>query len=51
MGVARRPDNSRRFSLSFYSNAVANDDPALDQWIKPDIYVADVLFGSAERRT
>ena len=30
----------------FYSNAVANEDPALDQWIKPDIYVADVLFGA-----
>ena len=47
MGVARWPHNSHRFSLSFYSNAVANEDPKLDQWIKPDIYVADVLFGAA----
>ena len=46
MGVARWPDNSHRFSLSFYSNAIANEDPRLDQWIKPDIYVADVLFGA-----
>ena len=46
MGVARRPDNNHRFSLSFYSNAIANEDPQLDQWIKPDIYVADVLFGA-----
>ncbi len=46
MGVARRPDNSHRFSLSFYSNAIANEDPKLDQWTKPDIYVADVLSGA-----
>ena len=46
MGVARRPDNRHRFSLSFYSNAIANEDPKLDQWIKPDIYVADVLYGA-----
>ena len=46
MGVARWPHNRHRFSLSFYSNAVASEDPALDQWIKPDIYVADVLFGA-----
>ena len=46
VGVARRPDNSHRFSLSFYSNAIANEDPTLDQWTKPDIYVADVLFGA-----
>ena len=46
MGVARRQDNSHRFSLSFYSNAVANEDPLIDQWTKPDIYVADVLFGA-----
>ena len=46
MGVARRQDNSHRFSLSFYSNAVANEDPLIDQWTKPDIYVADVLFSA-----
>ena len=45
MGVARRPDSPNRFSLSFYGNAVANDDPAIDQWVHPDIYVADVVFG------
>ena len=44
MGVARWPDNSHRFSLSFYSNAIANEDPTIDQWIHPDIYLADVLF-------
>ena len=46
MGVARWPDNRHRFSLSFYSNVIANDDPAIDQWTNPDIYVADVLFGA-----
>ena len=46
MGVARWPDNRHRFSLSFYSNAIANEDPKLSQWTKPDIYVADVLFGA-----
>ena len=45
MGVARRPDNASRFSLSFYGNAVANADPRIDQWTHPDIYVADVLYG------
>ena len=49
MGVARRPDNPYRFSLSFYGNAVADADPAIDQWIHPDIYVADVVFGEAEQ--
>lgn len=43
MGVARRPDNHHRFSLSFYGNAVAQEDPAIDQWIHPQIYLADVL--------
>ncbi len=46
MGVARWPDNSHRFALSFYSNAIANEDPKLDQWVKSDIYLADVLFGA-----
>ena len=45
MGVARWPDNPRRFSVSFYSNAVAHEDPAIDQWIHPDIYLADILCG------
>jgi len=47
MGVARRPTDPHRFSLSFYANAVANEDPAVPQWNHPDIYVADVRFGDA----
>ena len=46
MGVARWPTNRHRFALSFYANAVANEDPAIPQWNHPDIYVADVLFGA-----
>ena len=46
MGVARRPDNRHRFSLSFYANAVAHEDPAIDQWTHPDVYLADVLHGA-----
>ena len=46
MGVARWPDNRYRFALSFYANAVASEDPTLDQWIHPDIYLADVQFGT-----
>ena len=43
LGVARYPDNPRRFAISFYSDAVA---PAcgVDQRTHPDIYWADALF-------
>lgn len=44
MGVARHPDNPRRLALSYYSGHVAPDDPAVDQWSHPDIYLADVSF-------
>ena len=44
MGVARHPENSRRFALSFYSDCIAPDDPRVCQWDHPDIYLADVLF-------
>lgn len=43
MGVARHPENPRRFALSFYSDAIAPACGA-DQWTHPDIYWADVLF-------
>ena len=45
IGAARWPDDPRRFALSFYSNVIAPEDPAIDQWNHPDIYVADVRFG------
>jgi hypothetical protein len=45
LAAARHPLNRRRFSLSFYSDAVATPDPALSQWTHPDLYVADVLCG------
>jgi len=47
MGVGRRTDNQRRLSLSYYSGHTAPDDPAVDQWSHPDIYVADITFGAA----
>ena len=46
MGVARRPDDPRRFSISFYGNAIAPADPALDPWLSPDVFVADVVCGN-----
>ena len=48
IGAARRPDDPRRFALSFYSNVIAPEDPAIDQWNHPDIYVADVRFGPVD---
>jgi len=44
MGVARHPDNPRRFAFSYYSGHVAPDDPTVDQWTHPDIYLADIAF-------
>ena len=44
MGVARHPLNNRRFFLSYYSDHTACDDPAVCQWMHPDIYLADVSF-------
>ena len=46
MGVARWPENRHRFAISFYSNAIANEDPAIEQWSHPQIYLADILFGA-----
>jgi len=43
MGVARHPENPRRFAISFYSDAIAPSS-GVDQWSHPDIYWADVLF-------
>ena len=44
MGVARHPLNSARYMLSYYSNHTAPDDPAVDQWSHPQIYLVDALF-------
>ncbi|MCE9591193.1 MAG: hypothetical protein K8S99_11790 [Planctomycetes bacterium] len=44
MGVARHPLNSSRFALSYYSGHTAPDDPAIDQWSHPAIYLVDALF-------
>jgi len=45
IGVARWPDDPNRFALSFYGNAIAHEDPAIDQWTHPDVFLADVLCG------
>ena len=47
-GPPRHPLNSRRFALSFYSDAVAPSDGTVSQWTYPDIYVADILCGTPE---
>ncbi|MCX5660477.1 MAG: hypothetical protein NTW19_12250 [Planctomycetota bacterium] len=44
MGVARHPLNSSRFALSYYSNHTAPDDPKVDQWSHPAIYLVDALY-------
>lgn len=44
MGVARHPLNSARFALSYYSNHTAPDDPRVDQWCHPAIYLVDALY-------
>jgi hypothetical protein len=44
MGVARHPLNSSRFALSYYSNHTAPDDPSVDQWTHPAIYLVDAIF-------
>lgn len=44
MGVARHPINRHRFALSYYSGHTAPNDPAVDQWSHPDIYLADATF-------
>lgn len=44
MAVSRNPNNAHRFSMSFYSDAIAPNDPSVNQWTHPDIYLADVLF-------
>lgn len=44
MGVAKHPLNSARYWLSYYSNHTAPDDPNVDQWSHPAIYLVDALF-------
>lgn len=44
MGVARHPLNSRRFMMTYYSNHTAPDNPAVNQWAHPAIYLVDMLF-------
>lgn len=45
--VARHPLNRHRFALSYYSGHTAPDDPAVEQWSHPDIYLADATFDAA----
>jgi hypothetical protein len=47
MAAAAHPSHKGRFFMSFYSNALAHENPAISQWHHPDIYVADVLFGGS----
>jgi hypothetical protein len=44
MGIARFPNNRRRFALSYYSGHNAPADPAINQWSHPQIFLADALF-------
>jgi hypothetical protein len=41
MSVAPHPDDPRRVYLAYYSGHVAPDNPAVDQWSHPDIYLAE----------
>ena len=44
MGVARDTLNKRRCFLSYYSGHTASDDPGVEQFNHPDIYLAEALF-------
>ncbi|MCM8821777.1 MAG: glycoside hydrolase [Candidatus Omnitrophica bacterium] len=44
MGVAKDPENPARCILSYYSGHTAPDDPDIDQFSHPDIYLVDALF-------
>ncbi len=46
-GVARHPVNRHRFAISYYSGHTAPDDPTIDQWSHPDIYLADAIFDAS----
>jgi hypothetical protein len=47
MGVAPHPTHKGRFLMSYYSNHLAHENPAISQWHHPDIYVVDALFGAS----
>ena len=46
-GIARHPVNRHRFAISYYSGHTAPDDPTVEQWSHPDIYLADAVFDAS----
>jgi len=48
MAVAKDPENPVRCWLSYYSGHTAPDDPDIDQFSHPDIYLVEAIF-SLER--
>jgi len=47
MGATRDPENPSRFWFSYYSGHTAPQDPDIDQFSHPDIYLVEALFYSA----
>jgi len=46
MAVAKDPENPVRFWFSYYSGHTASDDPEINQFSHPDIYLVEAIFGS-----
>ncbi len=46
MGVARDPENPSRFWFSYYSGHTAPEDPDIEQFNYPDIYLVEAMFSS-----
>ncbi len=46
MSVAKDPENPVRFWFSYYSGHTAMDDPEINQFHKPDIYLVEAVFSS-----
>ncbi|MCM8816788.1 MAG: glycoside hydrolase [Candidatus Omnitrophica bacterium] len=48
IGVAKDPENPVRFWFSYYSGHTATDDPYVDQFSHPDIYLVEAVFSSGK---
>lgn len=48
MGVAKDPENPVRFWFSYYSGHTATQEPEIDQFSHPDIYLVEAVFISGK---
>ncbi len=47
MGVAKSPDNPLRCWLTYYSGHTGTDDPEIEQFSHPDIYLVEAVFDAS----